>query len=190
MRFWSQISRMFLSMFLLLILRQEKMCILYPQPHKLHSNTYQAIEHARAWNDFSIVKTTTHRRQHRHARASVRTRPSPPLNPHYNRPSDHWPCVKSCLVGGCDKYRQHRHADTDQNSILLLRHLGVHTSKKAMFIVVAKVSSPSFCLLIFLWNHLNQISDISTPHTHSVSSITCTPLICALLSCTHTHTLY
>ena len=26
-------------------------------------------------------------------------------NPHYNRPSGHWPCVKSCLVGDRDKYR-------------------------------------------------------------------------------------
>ena len=31
------------------------------------------------------------------------TFPSP--NPHYNRPSAHWPCVKSCLVGDRDKYR-------------------------------------------------------------------------------------
>ena len=29
---------------------------------------------------------------------------SPPLNPHFNRPSGFWPCVKSCLVGGSDKY--------------------------------------------------------------------------------------
>ena len=27
------------------------------------------------------------------------------LNLHYNRLSDHWPCVKSCLMGGRDKYR-------------------------------------------------------------------------------------
>ena len=27
-----------------------------------------------------------------------------PLNPHYNQPLGHWPCVKSCLVGGSDKY--------------------------------------------------------------------------------------
>ena len=26
------------------------------------------------------------------------------LNSHYNRSSSHWPCVKSCLVGGRDKY--------------------------------------------------------------------------------------
>ena len=26
------------------------------------------------------------------------------LNPHYNRPLGHWPCVKSCLVEGRDKY--------------------------------------------------------------------------------------
>ena len=31
------------------------------------------------------------------------TFPSP--NPHYNRPSGHWPWVKSCLVGGRNKYR-------------------------------------------------------------------------------------
>ena len=30
---------------------------------------------------------------------------SPPLYPHFNRPSGFWPCVKSCLVGGSDKYR-------------------------------------------------------------------------------------
>ena len=33
---------------------------------------------------------------------SCPTFPSP--KPHYNRPSGHWPCVKSCLVGGRDKY--------------------------------------------------------------------------------------
>ena len=27
----------------------------------------------------------------------------PSLNSYYNWPSDHWPCVKSCLVGGRDK---------------------------------------------------------------------------------------
>ena len=32
------------------------------------------------------------------AQVSARSRPSPPLNPRYNRPSGHWPCVKSCLV--------------------------------------------------------------------------------------------
>ena len=30
---------------------------------------------------------------------------SPPLYPHFNWPSGFWPCVKSCLVGGSDKYR-------------------------------------------------------------------------------------
>ena len=30
---------------------------------------------------------------------------SPPLYPHFNRPSGFWPCVKSCLVGGSNKYR-------------------------------------------------------------------------------------
>ena len=37
-------------------------------------------------------------------RVSARSRPSPPLYPHFNRPSGFWPCVKSCLVGGSDKY--------------------------------------------------------------------------------------
>ena len=37
-------------------------------------------------------------------RVSTRSRPSPPLYPHFNRPSGFWPCVKSCLVGGSDKY--------------------------------------------------------------------------------------
>ena len=37
-------------------------------------------------------------------RVSARSRPSPPLYPHFNRPSVFWPCVKSCLVGGSDKY--------------------------------------------------------------------------------------
>ena len=36
--------------------------------------------------------------------ASARARSSSPLNPHYNRSSGHLPCVKSCLVGGKDKY--------------------------------------------------------------------------------------
>ena len=31
---------------------------------------------------------------------------SPPLYPHFNWPSGFWPCVKSCLVGGSDKYPQ------------------------------------------------------------------------------------
>ena len=34
----------------------------------------------------------------------ARSRPSPPLYPHFNRPSGFWPCVKSCLVEGSDKY--------------------------------------------------------------------------------------
>ena len=38
------------------------------------------------------------------AQASAHARHSPPLNPHHNRPLSHWPCVKSCLVGGSDKY--------------------------------------------------------------------------------------
>ena len=33
---------------------------------------------------------------------------SPSLNPHYNRPSSHWPCVKSCLVGGSGRYLTRR----------------------------------------------------------------------------------
>ena len=37
-------------------------------------------------------------------RVSAHSRPSPPLYPHFNWPSDFWPCVKSCLVGGSDKY--------------------------------------------------------------------------------------
>ena len=32
-----------------------------------------------------------------------RSQPSPPLYPHFNRPSGLWPSVKSCLVGGSDK---------------------------------------------------------------------------------------
>ena len=28
----------------------------------------------------------------------------PPLYPHFNWPSGFWPCLKSCLVGGSDKY--------------------------------------------------------------------------------------
>ena len=38
-------------------------------------------------------------------RVSAPSRPSPPLYPHFNWPSGFWPCVKSCLVGGSDKYR-------------------------------------------------------------------------------------
>ena len=45
------------------------------------------------------------------------------------------------------------------------------THPKTTFIVMAKVSLPSFCLLIFLWNHLNQISHLHL-HTQSVSSQT------------------
>ena len=37
-------------------------------------------------------------------RVSARSRSSLPLYPHFNRPSGFWPCVKSCLVGGSDKY--------------------------------------------------------------------------------------
>ena len=37
-------------------------------------------------------------------RVSAHSRPSPPLYLHFNRPSGFWPCVKSCLVGGSDKY--------------------------------------------------------------------------------------
>ena len=38
---------------------------------------------------------------------SARSRPSPPLYPHFNWPSGFWSCVKSCLVGGSEKYRLH-----------------------------------------------------------------------------------
>ena len=51
-------------------------------------------------------------------RVSARSRPplpSPPLYPHFNRPSGFWPCVKSCLVGGSDKY-----PDTFISKILFL----------------------------------------------------------------------
>ena len=37
-------------------------------------------------------------------RVLARSRPSPPLYSHFNWPSGFWPCVKSCLVGGSDKY--------------------------------------------------------------------------------------
>ena len=37
-------------------------------------------------------------------RALVRARPSPPLISTLSWLSGHWPCVKSCLVGGSDKY--------------------------------------------------------------------------------------
>ena len=37
-------------------------------------------------------------------RVSARFQPSPPLYPHSNQPSGFWPCIKSCLVGGSDKY--------------------------------------------------------------------------------------
>ena len=43
----------------------------------------------------------------------ARARPSSPLNPHYNRPSGYWPCVKSSL-GGRYKYQQHRTRLTHQ----------------------------------------------------------------------------
>ena len=38
-------------------------------------------------------------------RVSARSRPSPSLYSHFNRPSGFWPCVKSCLVGGSDNYK-------------------------------------------------------------------------------------
>ena len=37
-------------------------------------------------------------------RVSACSRPSPSLYHHFNRPSGFWPCAKSCLVGGSDKY--------------------------------------------------------------------------------------
>ena len=37
-------------------------------------------------------------------RVSARSWPYPPLYPHFNRPSGFWLYVKSCLVGGSDKY--------------------------------------------------------------------------------------
>ena len=45
--------------------------------------------------------------QHRQAGFESRLVPDLPLPfyPHFNRPSGFWPCVKSCLVGGSDKYR-------------------------------------------------------------------------------------
>ena len=37
-------------------------------------------------------------------RVSARSWPFPLLYPHFNRPSCFWPCVKSCMVGGSNKY--------------------------------------------------------------------------------------
>ena len=36
-------------------------------------------------------------------RTLAHARTSTLLNPHYNQPSNHWPCVKFCLVGSRDK---------------------------------------------------------------------------------------
>ena len=38
-------------------------------------------------------------------RVSAFSRPSLPPYHHFNRPLGFWSCVKSCLVGGCDKYK-------------------------------------------------------------------------------------
>ena len=51
------------------------------------------------WTHIALSGSMTSR-----IRVSARSRPSPPLYPHFNWPSGFWPCVKSCLVGGSDKY--------------------------------------------------------------------------------------
>ena len=51
------------------------------------------------WTHIALSGSMTSR-----VRVSARSRPSPPLYPHFNRPSGFWPCVKSCLMGGSDKY--------------------------------------------------------------------------------------
>ena len=51
------------------------------------------------WTHIALSGSMTSR-----VRVSARFRPSPPLYPHFNRPSGFWPCIKSCMVGGSDKY--------------------------------------------------------------------------------------
>ena len=51
------------------------------------------------WTHIALSGSMTSR-----VRVSARSRPFPPLYPHFNWPSGFWPCVKSCLVGGSDKY--------------------------------------------------------------------------------------
>ena len=55
-----------------------------------------------SWTKPSITEISLIKKSR--VRVSAPSRPSPPLYPHFNRPSGFWPCVKSCLVGGSDKY--------------------------------------------------------------------------------------
>ena len=61
------------------------------------------------WETPWLVKPTLHlvsrwAAQTSRVRVSAHALPSPPLTPHYN----HWPYVRSCLVGGSNKYSYRR----------------------------------------------------------------------------------
>ena len=54
----------------------------------------------------------------------------PPLYPHFNWPSGFWPCVKSCLVGGSDKYYNKSSVISDSISPKLTKIICVRESFK------------------------------------------------------------
>ena len=54
----------------------------------------------------------------------------PHPQPFYNRPSGHWPCVKSCLVRGSDRYTQLHICLIGDANFLNLRHASILVCKR------------------------------------------------------------
>ena len=73
---------------------------------------------------------------------------SPPLYPHFNRPSGFWPCVKSCLVG---RQRQiNGLGDTKPNSSISVRIL------RCFILSIQKWTTDCTCFFVRLWIRLFQ----------------------------------
>ena len=78
-------------------------------------------------------------------RVSTRSRPSLPPYPHFNRPSGFWPCVKSCLVGGSDKYSlpsSHHFPPTDSGN--MCKYVMMYASTCANIHIYVRASDSTF----------------------------------------------
>ena len=78
-------------------------------------------------------------------RVSARAQLSPPFYPHFNRPSGFWPCVKSCLVGGSDKY----------NSFILdIEHSPYYIALGSIYIHKMIYWQPTLLLYIYIYIYI------------------------------------
>ena len=81
-------------------------------------------------------------------RVSAPSRPFSPLYHHFNRTSGFWPCVKSCLMGGSDKYNTFCPSAFDHT---FGRHQGACPNNNLL---------PKYTLYkIYIWNRFKPISD-------------------------------